>query len=59
MKIVLLVFMLFYLITCTADQNNNKSSVVGVKFQQKNLDEIFTLAKAEQKLIMVDTYSDG
>jgi hypothetical protein len=59
MKNILLVFTLFYLIACTAEQNNNQSSVTGVKFHQKNIDEIFALAKSEQKLIMVDTYSDG
>jgi ABC-type proline/glycine betaine transport system substrate-binding protein len=59
MKKFLVLLTFFCLFACGSQQDQNESDVIGVKFQQKSIDEIVALARADQKLIMIDTYSDG
>jgi hypothetical protein len=59
MKKFLVLLTLFWFLACGSQKDSNQSDLIGVKFQQKSVDEIVALARADQKLIMIDTYSDG
>lgn len=54
MKNFLLIFSLLFIVSCSTDQ-----PTVGVKFEQLSFDETLAKANKENKLIMVDLFSDG
>jgi len=54
---VFVVIMCLVVFSCSTGDKSVETDLVGVAFIEKSLDEVITLAKAENKLIMIDFFS--
>jgi len=59
MKYWVIVLISFGIMACSSEQKETAGNETGVNFQQTELPEIFAQARKQQKLVMIDVYSDG
>lgn len=59
MRNSLILLITFAVMACSSKQEETTGNETGVNFQQINVSEIFAQAKKQQKLVMIDVYSDG
>ena len=53
---ILVVVLTLVVFSCTTGDKSVKTGSAGVAFVEKSLDEVITLAKKENKLILIDFY---
>jgi hypothetical protein len=59
MKNILVLLIIYCFIACSTEQKPGENNPSGVIFQQKSIEENFAQAKKDNKLVLIDTYTDG
>ena len=54
-----IILIAFCIMACSSEQKQSTNNETGVNFQQTDVPGIFAQAKKQQKLVLIDVFTDG